>query len=498
MGKKLFFECASGIAGDMAVAAMLDLGASEEGLFRTLKELDLEGYEASVETFMNGSIRTKRFSVALADPSHPDVPGAVNFDPRDDEASNVIGHGDEHGHFHEHEQYHDHEHEHEYHHDHEHAHDHEHGHEHGHRNLDDVTEILHRLEDFRVCDLALRIFRIVAEAEASVHGKPIDEVHFHEVGAVDSIVDIVSAAYCFVNLSIDEVLLRTVSEGTGTILCAHCELPVPVPAVLAIADRYHLPMKFTDIEGELVTPTGAAIAAVLWKGNGLPEAFSIEKTGYSSGHRKYKTFSLLRAMIIKDTVSDDSAANRECEPGHGLHGDHGHWHHDEHKHEHSDEHGPHGEHEHAHGHHHVPLCRLETNIDDCTGESLGYVMEKVLAAGARDVFYTPVFMKKNRPAYMLTVLCNETDVPIMEEIIFTHTTTIGIRKSPVFRDCLPREIRTISTPYGEADVKVCYYGDRTFAYPEYESIRKICDSSDLSYQEAVLMVQNAFKDAVHI
>ena len=428
MGKQLYFECASGIAGDMAVAAMLDLGASEEGLFNTLRELDLEGYSACVETFMNGSLRTKRFSVSLADPSHPDLPGEDNTDPSDDEGNySQTAQGS--------------------------------FHEHIHRNLDDVTAILHRLEDFRVCDLALRIFRIVAEAEASVHGLPVEAVHFHEVGAVDSIVDIVSAAYCFIDLGIDEVLLRTVNEGCGTVHCAHGDLPVPVPAVLAIAERYRLPMRFTDAACEMVTPTGAAIAAVLWKGNSLPESFSIEKTGYSSGHRKYKNISILRAMIIKESSVSSP-----------LFTDH-------------------------HAHIHPTLTRLETNIDDSTGEALGFVMECLLSTGALDVFYTPVFMKKNRPAYMLTVLCNEKDVPDMERIIFLHTTTIGIRKSPVSRDCLPREILTVNTPYGAADVKVCRYEEKTFAYPEHESVRKICRNSDLTYQEAVREILQAFTDS---
>ncbi len=431
MGNKLYFECASGIAGDMAVAAMLDLGASEEGLFRTLRQLDLEGYKASTEIFYNSSIKTKRFSVALSDPSHPDVPGADNFDPRDDMESNTLSSPEKPISAHENDDSVSHE------------------HTHFHRNLDDITVILHRLEDYRVCDLALRIFRIVAEAEASVHGEPIDQVHFHEVGSVDSIVDIVSAAYCFVDLGIEEVLLRTVNEGYGTVHCAHGDLPVPVPAVLAIADRYHLPMKFTDTEGELVTPTGAAIAAVLWKGRGLPDDFTVEKTGYASGHRKYKTVSILRAMLIRDLkLSADS-----------------------------------------------PVCRLETNIDDCTGEALGFVMDLLLSAGARDVFYTPVFMKKNRPAYMLTVLCSEKDVREMEGIIFLHTTTIGIRRSSVTRDCLPRDIISVETLFGEADIKVCRYEDKTFAYPEYESIRKICTASGLTYQEAYLEIMNAYSSA---
>ena len=513
MGNTLYFECASGIAGDMAVAAMLDLGASEEGLFETLSQLQLEGYEASTEVFYNQLIRTRRFHVALADPSHPDVPGADNFDPRDDEAHNTMASGsvhdeihshahthdhehthdaDSHDHMHEHIHTHTHEHTHDadghaHTHEHEHAHDadsdahtHEHGHTHGHthahdhvhRNLADVTLILERLKDGRVRNLALRIFRIVAEAEASVHGKPLEEVHFHEVGAVDSIVDIVSAAYCFVNLDIEEVVLGSIHEGFGTIHCAHGDLPVPVPAVTAISERYHLPLQFIDIEGELVTPTGAAIAAVLWKGNALPSSFSIKKTGYASGHRKYKTISILRAMLISDhsapadtrnhdgTRNDADTKNDTCTRTDITR-----------------------------------IVRLETNIDDATGEALGFVMEQLLAQGARDVFYIPIYMKKNRPAVLLTVLCDEKDVRLMEGIIFRHTTTIGIRKSEVLRDCLERKIISVKTPYGDADVKVCRYEDETFIYPEYESIRAIIKASRLSYQEASSLIIDCCKNA---
>ena len=449
MGCKLYLECASGIAGDMAVASMLDLGVPEDGLFRTLGELMLEGYEAHSEIYMNESIRTRRFSVALEDLSHPDLPGEINYDKSDDTESNSLTgscHSHEHGQPHSHEHGHTHTHgisgEHIHEHSHSDHHDHE-GHVHFHRNLKDISEILDRLSDERVRTLADRIFRIVAEAEASVHGMPLEEVHFHEVGAVDSIVDIVSAAYCFTALDVEEVLLGTIREGYGTIHCAHGDLPVPVPAVTKIAEKYRLPLTFTDIEGELVTPTGAAIAAVLWKGNGLPGHFSIRKTGVASGHRKYRSVSMLRAMIV-ETAADS------------------------------------GE-----------IVRLETNIDDSTGEALGFVMEELMREGAKDVYYTPIYMKKNRPAYMLTVLCDGESVKRMEQIIFTHTTTIGIRRCAVERDCLERELRTVQIPCGEAAVKICTFEGKRYIYPEYESVKKICQETGLPFQEVCAAITSA-------
>ena len=447
MGNTLYMECASGIAGDMTVASLLDLGASEDGLFRTLGELALTGYDAYVEEFMNSSIRTLRFNVDLEDPSHPENP--------DFTFQGGVMPEDAHTHTHDDGTVH--------------AQSHAHG-DHVHRNLYDVLRILDRISDFAVRNLAERIFRIVAEAEAAVHGKKVMDVHFHEVGAVDSIVDIVGAAYCLTDLGIDEIVLDSVTEGHGTVLCAHGELPIPVPAVLAITEKHGLPIRRSSIRGELVTPTGAAILASLYKGNALPASYSVIKTGYASGHRSYEDHtSILRAMLIEPASHRSPAAAPHSDAS-DIHRDTA------------------GKSDDTY------LVKLETNIDDTTGEALGFTMELLFEAGARDVYYMPVFMKKNRPAYLLSVLCDADRVSELEQIIFRHTTTIGIRRTPVERDVLERKIETVDTPYGPADIKICSTGDETFIYPEYESIRRICLNSDLAYSDASELILRSYRE----
>ena len=276
---------------------------------------------------------------------------------------------------------------------------------------------------FRSKETAARIFRILAAAEAKAHGVPEDQVHFHEVGAVDSIVDIVAAAVCLDDLDITDVVITKLNEGQGTIRCQHGILPVPVPAVMNIVQAHGLPLHITGIQGELVTPTGAAIAAAVRTGAKLPDVFTIKKTGMGAGKRNYEGPGMLRAMLIEEGGEDRDR-----------------------------------------------IWKLETNIDDCTGESLGYTMERLMEAGARDVHYLPVYMKKNRPAYQLNVLCTEEDVERMEQIIFEETTTIGIRRVPMDRTILRRESLTVQTPLGEAKVKVCRYGGTERYFPEYDSV----------------------------
>ena len=260
------------------------------------------------------------------------------------------------------------------------------------------------------------------------------------MGAVDSIVDIVGAAYCLTDLGVTECVLTGITEGSGTIHCAHGELPVPVPAVLAIAEKSGLPLRPTSVRGERVTPTGAAILAALWNGRALPASYRIVKTGYSSGHRAYEgTVSILRTMLL--SVPED-------EPEKDI------------------------------------VWKLETNIDDANGEALGLAMEKLFAAGALDVFYIPAFTKKNRPAWLLTVLCREEKISAMESLIFLHTTSIGIRRSRMERTVLPRTIRTVTTEYGQAEIKCCTFGDHTFLYPEYESIKRIGGAMEADYETA--------------
>jgi len=289
--------------------------------------------------------------------------------------------------------------------------------------------------------LAHKIFRIIAEAEAKAHNTPIDQVHFHEVGAIDSIVDIVSAAVCLDDLHVDEVIIPSVTEGTGTVRSQHGILSIPVPAVTNIVAAEGLDLKISNIKGELVTPTGAAVAAAFRTSKELPAEFRIRRIGLGAGKRKYECPGILRAMLIEY----DEKTNTQVS---------------------SDQ-----------------IVRLETNIDDCTGEILGYTLERLMEAGARDAFYQPVFMKKNRPAWLLTVICKEDKREALEEIIFRETTTIGIRRSMMERTILEREILTVKTAYGNAQVKKCTTGNSVRFYPEYESAAALSRSAGVPLQD---------------
>ena len=257
------------------------------------------------------------------------------------------------------------------------------------------------------------------------------------MGAVDSIVDIISVAVCIDNLGVEDVVVSALSEGRGHVHCQHGVLPVPVPATANIASSYGLKLHFTDNDGEMVTPTGAAIAAALRTKDRLPASCRLLKTGMGAGNKVFKQANVLRAMLLETSQDEDRT-----------------------------------------------MWVLETNLDDCTGEMLGLAMEMLLEAGAADVWYTPIHMKKNRPAYMLSVLCRESSIEAMEEIILTQTTTIGIRRYQTERTILERSEIQVETSYGPADVKVCAYKGRKFFYPEYESIRRICTEQSVDFQTA--------------
>ena len=316
MSKKLYLECYSGISGDMTVAALLDLGADEQVLMDVLRSLPLTGYHVNISRVMKSGIDACDFDVILE-----------NQDNHDHDMEYLYGHlhGEytEEGHYHNHDHEHhhdehDHDHEHchdghghahahhhdDHHHDHNHdGHDHDHHHDHHnhheHRGMKEITEIINSgtMTD-GARELALRIFNILAHAESKAHNVPVNEVHFHEVGAVDSIVDIVSIAVCLDNLNIKECVVTHLTEGKGTVRCQHGILPVPVPAVLNIVSDNHIPMEITDIAGELVTPTGAATVAAICTSHELPKTFTVEKIGLGAGKRQYECAGILRAMII--------------------------------------------------------------------------------------------------------------------------------------------------------------------------------------------------------
>lgn len=258
------------------------------------------------------------------------------------------------------------------------------------------------------------------------------------MGALDSIVDIIAAAVCVDNLGVDEVIIPALWEGEGTVRCQHGILPVPVPAVTNIVMEYGIPLGKIGEPGEYVTPTGAAIAAAICTSRELPECYRIVGNGLGAGKRDYKRPGLLRALLLE---TEEPVYESDS------------------------------------------ILKLECNIDDCTGEALGYAMELLLENGARDVHYIPVYMKKNRPAYQLTVICRKEDREKLEAIIFRETTTIGIRYVEMVRTILPRRTEKRQTSYGEVAVKICEGEGEVRITPEYESIREVCRERGLPFQK---------------
>ncbi len=465
---KLYLECQSGISGDMFVAALLDLGVDAQVLREVLKTVPADGFEIKISRVKKAGLDVCDFDVVLAH----------ELDNHDHDMEYLYGHTHTHGAEHEHASANtpaastEHTHEHvsanttatgtEHSHDHTHHH-----HHHTHRGLAEVNSII---DGTTMTDnarhIAKDIFAVLARAEAKAHGTTIDEVHFHEVGAIDSIVDIISAAVCLDNLGITDVVIPYLAEGTGTVRCAHGILPIPVPAVCNIVAESGLILKQTEVKGELVTPTGAAIAAAICTEKKLPEQYAIRKIGIGAGKREYERPSMVRAMLIEDIdhdeiqIPDISTAKIDDTADH--------------------------------------IYKLESNIDDCTGENLGFVMDKLLQAGARDVHYTPVFMKKNRPAYQLNVICKKEDISKLSDIIFEETTTIGIRRVEMERSILKRETRSIKTSVGEAVIKVCSHGNSVKIYPEYDSVVDICNKTGLSYNEAFRTIQQEGHDYLQL
>lgn len=401
MSDILYLECYSGISGDMTVGALLDLGASREVLENALSSMKIDGYYLHFGRKKKCGIDAYDFDVEL-----------------------------EHKHTH-------------------HSHGQEKDHVYEHRHLSDILKIIKELKvKEKVKQTAEKIFQIVAEAEAKAHGIGIEEVHFHEVGAIDSIIDIVSTAICLDDLGIEQVIISPLSEGHGYVTCQHGIMPVPVPATANIISAHGLELQITENEGEMVTPTGAAIAAAIQTAKKLPKKYKIKKIGIGAGNKDFKNANILRAMLIEPVIEEKEEK----------------------------------------------VWVLETNIDDSTAEALGYTMECLLEAKAADVWYVPIYMKKNRPAYLLKVICTEEQIERMEDIIFVQTTTIGIRKYCVDRKILERRIEQIKTKYGEAKVKVCNYKEQVFCYPEYESIKEICSREGIDFQKAYIEIKKEAED----
>ena len=298
--KKLYLECNAGISGDMLVAALLDLGADRAKLDEALQSIPAKGFTYNISRVSKAGVDCCDFDVVL-DAEHENHDHDMSFLHGEAVAAPVHSHEHEHHHDHEHEHEHEHHHEHCHEHEHEHVHTpHEHHHHHEHRGLKEVIEIINGTQmSEQARALALKIFDIIAEAEGKAHAVAKEDVHFHEVGAIDSIVDIVAIAVCFDSLGVDEVIVPELCEGRGTVRCQHGVLPVPVPATANIMQSFGLNVRLLQVQGEFVTPTGAAAAAALMTTDELPEQFKICAIGLGAGKRQYERPSILRALLIE-------------------------------------------------------------------------------------------------------------------------------------------------------------------------------------------------------
>lgn len=440
--KSLYLECNAGISGDMLAAALLDLGADKEALDKALQSIPAKGFEYKISRVSKAGVNCCDFDVIL-DEEHANHDHDMAFLHGNDDA--VV-------HSHEHEHHRDHDHE------HEHSHvPHEHHHHHEHRGLQEVIAIIDATDMSAAAkELALKIFDIIADAEAKAHAVEKNAVHFHEVGAIDSIVDIVAIAVCADSLGVENVIVPELCEGRGTVRCQHGVLSVPVPATANIMQRFGFNVHLLPVQGEFVTPTGAAAAAALMTTDELPQSFKILGIGLGAGKRQYERPSILRALLIEDNAQKNSvnsnALQTDC------------------------------------------ICQLQSDIDDCSGELLGYTLERLLAAGALDAHYQPVFMKKSRPAWELTVICREEDRAKLEALIFAETTTIGIRRARMERTVLPRSRYVVHTAYGDVAVKRCLLENGERCYVEYDSAAKLAQEQGVPLQDIYLAAQLAQKN----
>jgi hypothetical protein len=376
--KTLYYDCFSGISGDMNLGAMIDLGVDPSFLIAELKKLNLEGWEIISEKDQQHGITGTKVTVKQT------------------------------------------------------------RHEHVHRHLSDIEGIIRNshLND-KTKELSMKIFMKIAVAEAKVHDIPVEKVHFHEVGAIDSIVDVVGAAICFNALDIDTVFVSTVELGAGFVKCDHGKLPVPAPATAEIIKG--IPVKTGGVDFEATTPTGAAILSALGTqfGNFPPVKFL--RTGYGVGQKEHPLVPNLLRVFIGDTTSENSGHN---------------------------------------------ALLLECNIDDMNPEFYEHISEKLFNAGAADVFLSNLIMKRGRPGTMLSIICEAGKEDKLKEIIFTETTSLGIRSFPFRKDTLTRKFDTMNTIYGEVSIKHSFLGEKEVSCkPEYEDCRRIANEKGIPVKE---------------
>ena len=463
--KILYFDCATGISGNMAIGALLEICDGEQYLRDELAKLGVPGYQLNVIKRDSHGIDGTYVEVLEANTGIP--VDAIHDGNKNVGSSATLGlhHGHTHSHHHEldsspehhsHGHYHDHNHDHSldnHCHNHQDDNDNNHNHNHVHRTYADIKQIIEGSGITEAAkELSRSMFQKVAAAEAAVHGKPIDEVHFHEVGAIDSIVDIVSVAILMDYINPDRVISSVVSDGYGTIKCAHGVLSVPVPATSMMYKNEKIRFKQIEVPTELVTPTGAAIISTFAESYGLMPEMNLNKIGIGVGSRNIGGPNTLRVFLGEDVTAEGETQNGD-------------------------------------------IIVINSNIDDSSGEDLGYVLEKLMDAGALDVSYAPILMKKNRPAYRLEVICRAETREKLSEIIFDETTTIGVRYYVVQREELTRVRTLVDTELGQIEAKqVSTASGHTYTYPEYESMKTIASELGISMKSVRATFEKGLRD----
>jgi uncharacterized protein (TIGR00299 family) protein len=372
--KTLYFDCFAGASGDMILGASVAAGVDPNFLREQLSRLSVKGFSIDFETVNRSGLSATHARVETA-------------------------------------------------------------HEHSHRSLTDIKQIIDGSDlSSAVKQRAVQIFTRLAEAEAHVHNEPVDRVHFHEVGALDAIVDVVGAAICFDALRIERFVSSPLHVGSGMVKMAHGQFPIPPPAVAELLKG--VPFFATEIKGELLTPTGAAIITTVCSEYGPIPEMKTGATGYGAGTREYSDFPNVLRVLLGETEARDATDER--------------------------------------------LWMLETNLDDASPQIIGHVMDRVLELGALDCFFTPVQMKKNRPGVLLSVLCGRNEKEAVMKLLFTETTTLGVRSYEVARRALQRSVVRVETQYGPIDVKVAHLDGRVVnEMPEFEQCRQAATTANV-------------------
>lgn len=409
--KTLYFECSMGAAGDMLMAALLELIPDKQNFIEKMNALGLPGVHVEAEKSEKCGVVGTHMRITV---------DGEEEESEDDHA--------EHHHDHHHEHEHEHHHEHAHHH-----HDHEHPHHH-HASAADIESLIEKLNvSDRVKEDAKAVYALIADAESRVHGHPVQEIHFHEVGTLDAVADVVGVCLLMEQIGADEIVASPVHVGSGYVRCMHGILPVPAPATALILNG--VPSYGGQIEGELCTPTGAALLKHFVSRFGDRPVMIAQAVGYGMGKKNFERANCLRAFL------GDSAGQREA------------------------------------------ITKLECNLDDMTGEEIGFAMEQLFKAGARDVFTQPIGMKKSRPGVLLSVICLPEDADRLAVLLMKHTATLGVRRQDMGRYVLDRAVETVETAYGPVRVKTASGLGVRRRKAEYDDLALLAEKSGLPLRQ---------------